>query len=54
MTDGTNYEYFINGKRAMSTTIGEKTKFEMFAFRLKEVVRNGSASSIDSLINTDL
>ena len=54
MMDGTNYEYFINGKRAKSTTIGEKTKFEMFALKLKEVVRNGSASSIDSLINTDL
>ena len=51
MMDGTKWEYFINGKRAKSHS--EQNNLVKFANELKEAVRNGDASSINSLIEAE-
>ena len=49
--DGTKWEYFINGKRAKSHS--KQNPFVNFTNELKEAVRNGDASRINSLIGEE-
>ena len=49
--DGTKWEYFINGKRAKSHS--EQNKLVKFTNELKELIRNGDATSINAAIDAE-
>ena len=51
MMDGTKWEFFINGKRAKSHS--EQNSYVKFANELKEAIRDGDTSNINSLIEAE-